>query len=88
MSPDFRIHQNPAKAGVFVRQALSFGQHPTGLVRLTEPASMPLGQLADASTKRLHIETSGDFLLEPHNAFLTRRLYTDSARLVIKQLHG
>ncbi|MEI6050178.1 MAG: anti-sigma factor antagonist [Bacteroidota bacterium] len=44
--------------------------------------------MADASATRLQIETTDDILFEPHKVFLTRRLYTDSARLVIKQIHG
>ena len=210
---DFRIPQNPSNAGVFVSEALSFGDHPTGKVRLAKPASLTLGQLteelfvmkrqfspseddlmalvvanfdadvpsislclvvdqnlsdvlkqsgfheipqrtygsvlntcvwgakyilgdvpdmpanisisnflkksltieniisvevvqpsdllvnpvtwifisaglADASGNRLVIETKDDFLFETHKAFLARRLYTDSGRLVISQLHG
>jgi hypothetical protein len=44
--------------------------------------------LADASRSRLVIETKDDFLFETDKAFLARRLYTDSGRLVISQLHG
>ena len=210
---EFRIARNPADAGIFVSQAISFGNQPVGLMRLSDPASMTLGQLSDAiyplkeqltsgnenlmalvvanfneiqpfisifliidqaldnvlkqsefndlsglipvgsrgirllgarfvlshiqnntanislsgflertltieniinteiitsddlvenpltwlfisdgltdpSTRRLLIETGDDFLLEPHKAFLARRLFTDSARLEIKQIHG
>lgn len=42
----------------------------------------------DASDSRLKIDVHGDFALQPHEVFLTRRLYTDSSRLVIKMLHG
>ncbi len=42
----------------------------------------------DAASGRVQIETDGNFPFEPHKAFLTRRLFTDSARLMIKQLHG
>ena len=45
-SPDFRIPQNPSNAGVFVTRALSFGRNSSGLVRLSEPASISLGELA------------------------------------------
>jgi anti-anti-sigma factor len=211
--PDFRIPQNPAAAGIFVSRALSFGKLPTGFVRITEPASISLGRLAeellpikqqsleeeanlmtlvvanfnidkpsvslflvvdsdltdalkqsgfpeierlislspqgaglwgarfllgdvpdtltdttmthflekvltfenivdveniqaddqvinpvtwmfiskgldDCITRRLLIETEDDSQLPPHKAFLVRRLYTDSARLIIKQIHG
>ncbi|MDP2237090.1 MAG: anti-sigma factor antagonist [Bacteroidales bacterium] len=43
---------------------------------------------AEASSMRLKIETAAEMTFEPHKAFLTRRLYTDSARIVIKALHG
>ncbi len=210
---DFSIPQNPSNAGIFVSEALSFGDHPTGKVRLARPASLMLGQLTeelfrmkrqfscsdddlmalvvanfdadvpsislclvvdqnlsdvlkksgfheipertygsilntkvlgakyilgdvpdvtanisisnflkksltienivgvevirpsdllvnpvtwifvsagleDATGSRLVIETKDDFLFETHKAFLARRLYTDSGRLVISQLHG
>ncbi|MEI6277701.1 MAG: phosphotransferase, partial [Prolixibacteraceae bacterium] len=210
---DFRIPKEPSNAGIFVRQALSFGQQPAGLLRINGSASILLGQLADslspiqqqltsgnhdilamvvasfdstnpsitvcltldqkmikhlnlrdpeemqgisasgnpdkilwgakfildevsdlsegtslssfllkvlnlenlisvepiapddllvnpvtwifvssgledASHKRLVIQTADDLLFEPHKAFLARRLYTDSARIVIKQIHG
>lgn len=213
LPPDFRIPLNPADAGIFIDQALSFGKETAGLVRLARPASMTVSQLADAiyplklklershedimaivfadfnplkpsvslcivvdrllvetlrrsglheipgllhagepgirlwgarfvlekmedlhdeinlakflgkvfsienvisiefihpgdpvvnplswvfasdgladaSEKRLGIETTGDFPFEPHQIFLTRRLYQDSARLEIKKLHG
>jgi anti-anti-sigma factor len=42
----------------------------------------------DASSKRLVIQTADDLVFEPQKAFLARRLYTDSARIVIKQIHG
>ena len=44
--------------------------------------------LREASSKRLVIETDDDLLLQPFQAFLARRLYTDSGRVVIKQIHG
>jgi anti-anti-sigma factor len=44
--------------------------------------------ITDASDRRLTIETTGDTILEPFKLFLARRLYTDSARIVIKPLHG
>ncbi len=43
--------------------------------------------VSDPSAKRLKIETD-DFILEPHIAFLTRRLYTDSGRVKISRIHG
>jgi anti-anti-sigma factor len=44
--------------------------------------------LQDAETKRLVVETSGDFKLEPYQEFLTRRLYTDCAKVKVEVLHG
>ena len=43
---------------------------------------------SDACSKRLQIEKLGDLVLAPHKMFLIRRLYTDSAKLSIKQMHG
>jgi len=213
LSPDFRISQNPAQAGVFVGQALSFDQQPVALLRLSDPAGISLNMLMDAlcemkremstghqdvleviiadfnpaapsvmlgliadselddalgqpgadvfpgpastaapgvrlygarfllgevpappddpclsgflekvltienitgvegikpddqtvnpliwmfvsagmenaSVRRLQVETAGGFELEPHKVFLTRRLYADSGRLEIRQIHG
>ncbi|OFY44612.1 MAG: hypothetical protein A2X18_03295 [Bacteroidetes bacterium GWF2_40_14] len=192
MPPDFKLPKDPAKAGIFVNKALSFGCHPTGLARLSEPCSITLEELAngilslnkqikpngnniiamvvanfnpmdpsvvicqfnsneedksltgakfvladicgvptdasltkflnstltleniisvekinnndvtvnpmawvfisdtitDASETRLKIDTSGEAMLEPHIEFLARRLYTDSCRVIIKQIHG
>ncbi|MDD4644482.1 MAG: anti-sigma factor antagonist [Bacteroidales bacterium] len=186
---DFRIPQNPTHAGIFVEEAFSFGNQPTGLVGLSEPTTLPLHELTgalmqvkqklapgesdrmmlviadfnpampsvticqlletdvsmkgarfvlgdvpeipdgnlstflgknltieniisieaihpndpavnpmtwvflsdgtdDASTRRLQIEMAEDCVFEPHKAFLTRRLYTDSGKLIIKQIHG
>lgn len=42
----------------------------------------------NADIKRIGIEKAGDFVFEPYKAFLARRLYHDSARLVIYPLHG
>ncbi len=44
--------------------------------------------LLNAEDMRIRVETAVNFPFEPYKAFLTRRLYTDSARVVIKQLHG
>ena len=44
--------------------------------------------IGTASAKRLQLETGDDFIPEPHKAFLARRLYADSGRLVINQIHG
>ncbi len=45
-------------------------------------------QLVDAEDQRIRIETADGFVLDPYKAFLARRLYTDSGRVVIRQLHG
>ena len=58
-SSDFRIPQNPATAGIFVNQALSFGQQPMGIVQLSEPATLTLGQLADSFYPMKHKFSSG-----------------------------
>lgn len=42
----------------------------------------------DANITRLIIETSGDFKPEPYQEFLIRRLYTDSAKVMVEPLHG
>ena len=189
---DFKLPKDPAKAGIFVKEAISFGSNPNGLARLSGPCSITLEELSkgilplkkqlrpdginliamvvanfnpmdpsvvicqfnsneenlsligakfvladmcgvptDASLSkfldstltlenivavekinstdiavnpmawvfitsilthapetRLKIDTSGEVPLEPHIEFLARRLYTDSARIIIKQIHG
>lgn len=42
----------------------------------------------DASNQRIKIEAPSEFFKQPYKAFLTRRLYSDSLRVVIKPLHG
>ncbi len=42
----------------------------------------------DADSQRIQVETAEKFVFEPYKAYLTRRLYSDSARVVVKQLHG
>ena len=44
--------------------------------------------ISNAASKRLIIETDDDHVLLPYQNFLARRLYTDSSRVVIKQIHG
>lgn len=46
------------------------------------------GDWTDATSHRIKIETFEDFPFEPYKRYLTRRLYNDSARVVVKQLHG
>lgn len=46
------------------------------------------GELQEASARRLQVESQGEFVPEPYKEFLTRRLFDDSARVVVKQLHG
>ncbi|MEI6060559.1 MAG: STAS domain-containing protein [Bacteroidota bacterium] len=61
---------------------------------LSVPLSKPLAWLfysdaySDADSQRIQVETDGKFVLEPYKAYLTRRLYADSARVVVRQLHG
>lgn len=45
-------------------------------------------ETADAESKRLTIETDAELVFEPYKAFLMRRLYTDSARVKVEELHG
>jgi hypothetical protein len=42
----------------------------------------------EAGAKRIRVETGEQFVFEPYKAFLARRLYNDSSRIVIRQLHG
>jgi hypothetical protein len=42
----------------------------------------------EAGAKRIRVETGEPFVFEPYKAFLARRLYNDSSRIVIRQLHG
>lgn len=42
----------------------------------------------DAGNQRIKIEAPFEFFKQPYKAFLTRRLYSDSLRVVIKPLHG
>ena len=46
------------------------------------------GDWIDAASHRIKIETFEDFAFEPYKRYLTRRLYSDSAKVVVKQLHG
>jgi anti-sigma B factor antagonist len=48
---DFRIPHNPLQAGVLVNQSVSFGSLPNGLLRLTQPSSVTLQQLAGSLYK-------------------------------------
>jgi len=48
LSPDFRFSYNTAQAGVLVKNAISFGQNPAGLVHLEKPSSISMQHLADA----------------------------------------
>jgi len=48
----------------------------------------PACQFVDGRTKRLDIRVKEGFVLEPHQAFLARLLYSDSSRLQIDPLHG
>ena len=43
---------------------------------------------SDAASKRIQVETFESFVFEPYKSFLTRRLYGDSSRVIVKPLHG
>ncbi len=45
-------------------------------------------KIEDASAHRIQIHATDEFFELPHKAFLTRRLYTDSARVDLIQLQG
>jgi anti-anti-sigma factor len=47
IQPDFRIPHNPSQAGIFVNQAISFGNQPLGTVRFESVASTTLSHLTD-----------------------------------------
>lgn len=47
LQPDFRIPHNPSHAGIFVTQALSFGDLPNGMVRFESAASITLSHLTE-----------------------------------------
>jgi len=47
-SSDFRIPLIPSQAGILVSKALSFGPNPDGFVRLVQPSSIAVDQLADS----------------------------------------
>lgn len=63
-------------------------------IDLSEQLSDPLTWLfvaesfEDASAHRIIIEAPAIGFSEPYKAFLTRRLYNDSVRVVLKPLHG
>jgi anti-anti-sigma factor len=44
--------------------------------------------LIDASTYRIALDVPNEGFSEPYKAFLTRRLYGDSSKVVLKALHG
>jgi len=46
------------------------------------------GGWKEAASQRILVEPADDFAFEPYKAFLARRLYQDSARIVIQPLHG
>ncbi len=46
------------------------------------------GGWKDAAPGRIRVEPADGFAFEPYQAFLARRLYRDSARIVIHPLHG
>ena len=44
--------------------------------------------MREAENARIKVETDSDFLFEFYKAFLARRLYSDSSRVLVKPLHG
>lgn len=46
--PDFRMISDPDKAVIPVCEALSFGQHPTGTMKLTSPGILTFSQVNEA----------------------------------------
>jgi anti-anti-sigma factor len=42
----------------------------------------------DASNQRIIVETGKNSIFEPFKSYLTRRIYSDSVRVLVKQLHG
>jgi anti-anti-sigma factor len=45
-------------------------------------------KVADSKSKRIKVELPDNFPFEYYKEFLTRRLYTDSLKVVVKPLHG
>ncbi|MBP7507506.1 MAG: anti-sigma factor antagonist [Prolixibacteraceae bacterium] len=45
-------------------------------------------KVSDSKSKRIKVELPENFTFEYYKEFLTRRLYTDSLRVVVKPLHG
>ncbi len=63
---DFRVSPEPEKAGIILKEALSFGRQPSGLLRMKEPGRVSFQQLADASEtlkKQLSPEKTGWMLM-------------------------
>ena len=64
------------------------------LLDLSEQLTNPVAwlftaeELADASSYRIELETPANGFSEPYKAFLTRRLYSDCSKVVLKALHG
>ncbi len=46
------------------------------------------GQWINAASKQIKVETSDTFFLEPYKVYLAGKLYSDSSKIIIKQLHG
>ena len=44
--------------------------------------------LVDASSLRIALDVPNEGFSEPYKAFLTRRLYSDSSKVILKALHG
>lgn len=86
---------NPADLPGFLQETVNLVNvtnvafiHPDD--RVTDPVTWLFlaNGTADVSDIRIRIETEGDVPFESYKAFLARRLYTDSSRVIIKPLHG
>ncbi len=79
----------------FVRRALNIENiEGVGLLDQSMRLTNPIIWLFDSDVwgnpaeNRIKVETSEPFPFEPYKMFMARRLYIDSARVVVKQLHG
>lgn len=89
--------QNPASVSLseFINQNLTY-ENILGVTRLNGNAPVHAANawifIADRSAagsdNRLHIEHDKDMPFETYKAFLTRQLYTDSAKVIVHALHG
>lgn len=78
------IKENLTIINIMGVQALNFSE------MLVDPQSWIFisDSTVDAGNQRIKIEAPNEFFNQHYKAFLTRRLYSDSVRVVIKPLHG